>query len=65
MASPSSITASMPYNYVQCPHRVTMDLFGNPGEKIPSGLYPDPNEDDCIAMRVLLDRIAAMNRCTR
>ena len=24
------ITASMLYNYVQCPHRVTMDLFADP-----------------------------------
>lgn len=24
------ITASMLYNYIQCPHRVTMDLFGDP-----------------------------------
>lgn len=27
------ITASMLYNYVKCPHRVSMDLFGNPAEK--------------------------------
>lgn len=28
-----SITATMLYNYVRCPHRVTMDLFGSPTEK--------------------------------
>lgn len=30
---PIKITASMLYNLIQCPHRVTMDLFGDPGEK--------------------------------
>lgn len=30
-----SVTASMLYNYVQCPHRVSLDLFGNPSEKDP------------------------------
>jgi predicted RecB family nuclease len=30
---PKSITASMLYNYVQCPHRVNMDIYGNPAEK--------------------------------
>ncbi len=29
------ITASLLYNLVQCPHRVTMDLFGNPALKDP------------------------------
>ena len=32
-ASPKYITASMLYNYVQCPHRVSLDLFGNPAER--------------------------------
>ena len=27
------ITASMLYNLVQCPHRVTLDLYGNPDDK--------------------------------
>lgn len=27
------ITASMLYNYVQCPHRVSLDLYGDPYEK--------------------------------
>ncbi len=27
------VTASMLYNYVKCPHRVSMDLFGNPAER--------------------------------
>lgn len=31
MATP--ITASMLYNFIQCPHRVELDLFGNPSEK--------------------------------
>jgi len=30
-----SITATMLYDFVRCPHRVTMDLFGNPAEKDP------------------------------
>lgn len=30
---PKPITASMLYNYVQCPHRVTQDLFGDPSQK--------------------------------
>ncbi|NVL91181.1 MAG: TM0106 family RecB-like putative nuclease [Desulfobacterales bacterium] len=30
-----SITASMLYDFVRCPHRVTMDLFGNPAERDP------------------------------
>ncbi len=29
----NGISASMLYNYVQCPHRVSMDLYGNPAEK--------------------------------
>jgi uncharacterized protein len=28
-----SITASMLYNFVQCPHRVNMDLYGDPADK--------------------------------
>lgn len=31
MAKP--ITASMLYNYVQCPHRVSLDLYGNPSDR--------------------------------
>jgi len=27
------ITATMLYNFVRCPHRVTMDRFGNPAER--------------------------------
>lgn len=27
------ITATMLYDYIQCPHRVTLDLFGDPGER--------------------------------
>jgi hypothetical protein len=27
------ITASMLYNIVECPHRPTMDLFGDPAER--------------------------------
>lgn len=34
-----SITASMLYNYVQCPHRVSLDLFGNPVEKDPVSVF--------------------------
>jgi uncharacterized protein len=30
---PASITASMLYNLVECPHRVTMDLFGDPAAR--------------------------------
>jgi predicted RecB family nuclease len=30
---PKPITASMLYNYVQCPHRVNMDIYGNPADK--------------------------------
>ena len=30
-----NITASMLYNYVQCPHRLTMDLCGNPDDRDP------------------------------
>lgn len=33
MAPPPSITASMLYSQVSCPHRVTLDLFGNPSER--------------------------------
>lgn len=34
-----SITASMLYNFVQCPHRVSLDLFGNPAEKDPVSVF--------------------------
>ena len=27
------VTASMLYDLISCPHRVTMDLFGDPGER--------------------------------
>ena len=27
------ITASMLYDYLSCPHRVTMDLFGDPSKR--------------------------------
>ena len=30
-----NITAAMLYDFVRCPHRVTMDLFGNPAERDP------------------------------
>jgi predicted RecB family nuclease len=33
MANPTAITGSMLYDLVNCPHRVTMDLFGNPSER--------------------------------
>jgi len=33
------ITASILYNLVQCPHRVTMDLFGNPAKKDPTNPF--------------------------
>jgi predicted RecB family nuclease len=36
---PRSITASMLYNFVQCPHRVTLDLFGNPSEEDPLSVF--------------------------
>ena len=29
------ISASMMYNYVQCPHRLTLDLFGDPSKRDP------------------------------
>lgn len=35
----AEIHATVLYNLVQCPHRVTMDRFGNPAQKVPvSGL---------------------------
>lgn len=34
-----SITASMLYNFVQCPHRVSLDLFGNPAKKDPVSVF--------------------------
>ena len=33
------ITASMLYNFVQCHHRVSLDLFGNPEEKDPVSVF--------------------------
>ena len=30
---PTAITASMLYDLVTCPHRVTMDLYGDPAKK--------------------------------
>ncbi|GBE04600.1 hypothetical protein BMS3Abin10_00216 [bacterium BMS3Abin10] len=30
---PNSITASMLYNFIQCPHRVSLDLYGDPSKK--------------------------------
>ena len=33
---PTPITASMLYDLVACPHRVTMDLFGDPVERDPT-----------------------------
>ena len=33
VAMPNKITAAMLYDLVQCPHRVTMDLFADPVRK--------------------------------
>ena len=33
------ITASMLYDYVQCPHRVYLDLFGDPGRRDPISAF--------------------------
>ncbi len=33
MSTPTAITGSMLYNLVNCPHRVTMDLFADPAER--------------------------------
>ncbi len=33
LSIPPSITASMLYNFVQCPHRLFLDRFGNPAQK--------------------------------
>jgi hypothetical protein len=33
MKRPSRITAAMLYDLVQCPHRPTMDLFGDPSKR--------------------------------
>ncbi|MBW2636290.1 MAG: hypothetical protein JRC86_01980, partial [Deltaproteobacteria bacterium] len=33
------ITASMLYNLVNCPHRVTMDLYGDPAKKDPTNPF--------------------------
>lgn len=30
---PTAITASMLYDLVACPHRVTMDLYGDPAKR--------------------------------
>ena len=74
------ITASMLYNYIKCPHRVTMDLFADPAEKDKISPFVqllcdkwvetedlqvkqrilDYNEDDCLAMRILVDAIRKM-----
>lgn len=35
----TSITASTLYNYVQCPHRVFLDFFGDPSKKDPVGAF--------------------------
>ena len=35
---PAPVTAAMLYDLIACPHRVTMDLFGDPGERD----QPDP-----------------------
>ena len=35
MVETNFITASMLYDMVQCPHRVTMDLFGDPTNRDP------------------------------
>ncbi len=32
---PQRITAAMLYDLVYCPHRVTMDMFGDPGQRDP------------------------------
>jgi len=29
----------MLYNFVQCPHRVSLDIFGNPSEKDPVSVF--------------------------
>ena len=36
---PKSITASMLYNFVQCPHRVSLDLLGNPADRDPVSVF--------------------------
>jgi predicted RecB family nuclease len=33
------ITASMLYDYVQCPHRVYLDLFGDPERRDPISAF--------------------------
>ncbi len=33
------ITASQLYNYVRCPHRVFLDIYGNPAEKDESNAF--------------------------
>lgn len=35
MSEPTPITATMLYDLVQCPHRVTMDLYGDASERVP------------------------------
>lgn len=36
---PNPITASMLYNFVQCPHRLSLDLFGNLADKDPVSVF--------------------------
>ena len=33
------LTGNMLYDLVRCPHRVTMDLFGNPAERDPANPF--------------------------
>ena len=33
MANDTPVTAAMLYDLVQCPHRPTMDLYGDPAER--------------------------------
>ena len=40
MSTPPLITGSMLYDLVNCPHRVTMDLFAKPSER--DALLIDP-----------------------
>ncbi|MDH4231023.1 MAG: TM0106 family RecB-like putative nuclease [Nitrospirota bacterium] len=36
---PGTVTASMLYNFVQCPHRVSLDLYGNPADRDPVSVF--------------------------
>lgn len=38
---PTPITASILYNFVSCPHRVTMDAFADPTERDPPNSFVD------------------------